>query len=461
MKRLFFSIILLTSTLSLAQPLTHTVVKGDTLYGIAASYNTSVKQLINYNNLSNATIKPGQVLNITPAVNNRLANENHIYTVKRGDSLFTIAGQYNISVKSLKSVNGLRNSLLMPGQKLRIPSSTYVDTSSPIAAIGKSTPETNRVHKVKRGESLWEIAKRHGVSLSALRSANQLSQRSLIKPGQTLIVPLDNGSLTSNHSSNSYQNSVKLYSQSALVVDAETGAVLYAKNANQIKPIASITKLMTAMVTLDSNLAMNETLVIDRNDIDRIKKTGSRLPMGTKLSRQQMLHLALMSSENRAASALSRHYPGGQIEFIRAMNKKAKALGMHNTHFFDPTGLTPKNVSTAEDLVKMVQAASNYPLIHKFTTATSSEVTVRPRTAPLQYRNSNLLVQKGQWNIDVSKTGYINEAGRCLVMKAEIANRPAVMVFLKSDGKYTPVGDATRIKKWIESGSAPISVAAR
>ncbi|KJS08019.1 MAG: peptidase S11 [Gammaproteobacteria bacterium BRH_c0] len=252
---------------------------------------------------------------------------------------------------------------------------------------------------------------------------------------------------------------MRLESSSVIVVDAISGKTLYEKNAATVKPIASITKLMTAMVTLDAKLPMDEVLTIDKGDIDYLKRTTSRLPMGTRLTRREMLRLALMSSENRAASALSRYYPGGKSAFIDAMNSKAAQLGMSNTRFADSTGLTPKNVSTASDLVKMVAAASEYSLIREFTTTQGREVAITPASFRLQYLNSNPLVRKGVWDIDVSKTGYINEAGRCLVMKADVAKRPAFMVFLQSNGKYSPMGDASRVKTWIESGASGINIA--
>ena len=241
-----------------------------------------------------------------------------------------------------------------------------------------------------------------------------------------------------------------LHSTIALVVDLIDGQTIYGKNVQHVTPIASITKLMTAMVTLDAELPLEETIVIDHADVDQLKHTGSRLNVGTGLSRADMLRLALMSSENRAAASLSRTYPGGREAFIAAMNRKAVELGMFNTHFVDPTGLSSENVSTAQDLARMVKTAYEYPLIRQFTTTASHEVeTTRGRS--LQFRNSNGLVKNPAWEIGLSKTGYISEAGRCLVMQAQIAARPVVIVLLDSWGKNTRMGDANRIKKWLES----------
>lgn len=241
-----------------------------------------------------------------------------------------------------------------------------------------------------------------------------------------------------------------LKSAAALVVDFNDGQQIYGKNTQGVTPIASITKLMTSMVVLDANLPLDEMLYVDSADLDSIKHTYSRLAVGTGLPRRDMLRLALMSSENRAAASLGRSYPGGSAAFTAAMNRKAVELGMSNTHFVDSTGLSSENVSTAEDLVRMVKAAYEYPLIREFTTTTAHEVeTVTGRS--LQFRNSNGLVKNPEWEIGLSKTGYISEAGRCLVMQAKIGARHVVIVLLDSWGKYTRLADAKRIKKWLES----------
>ena len=248
-----------------------------------------------------------------------------------------------------------------------------------------------------------------------------------------------------------------LKSSIALVVDLVDGHAIFGKNVEHVSPIASITKLMTAMVALDADLPLEETIVIDHADVDQLNHTGSRLNVGIGLSRADMLRLALMSSENRAAASLSRAYPGGREAFIAAMNRKAIELGMYNSRFVDPTGLSSENVSTAQDLAKMVKTAYEYPLIREFTTTSSHEVaTTRGRS--LQFRNSNGLVKSPDWDIGLSKTGYISEAGRCLVMQAKIAARPVVIVLLDSLGKNTRMGDANRIKKWLESrvGRKPV-----
>lgn len=242
-----------------------------------------------------------------------------------------------------------------------------------------------------------------------------------------------------------------LKSNVALVVDLADGKPIYGKNVEQVAPIASITKLMTAMVALDAELALEETIVIDHADVDQLKHTASRLTVGTGLPRADMLRLALMSSENRAAASLSRAFPGGREAFIAAMNRKAIELGMFSTRFVDSTGLSSENVSTAQDLVKMIKTAYDYALIREFTTTPAREVATN-RGRSLQFNNSNGLVKNSTWEIGLSKTGYISEAGRCIVMQAKIAGRTVAIVLLDSWGKNTRIGDANRIKKWLETG---------
>ena len=247
-----------------------------------------------------------------------------------------------------------------------------------------------------------------------------------------------------------YGSHFDVKSSAALVIDHDEGRTLYAKNIDSVQPIASITKLMTAMVVLDARLDLQEPITITEDDVDLLKHTTSRLRVGTVLERDELLRLALMASENRAASALGRGYPGGLSAFVAAMNQKASDLGMVRTRFVDSSGLSSSNVSTAQDLAKMVTAAYRYPLIQEYTTLTSHTVKFSNGRS-LAFRNTNGLVKDDAWHIDVSKTGYISEAGRCLVMQARIAAKPVIIVLLDSWGKYTRIGDANRIKKWIEN----------
>lgn len=240
-------------------------------------------------------------------------------------------------------------------------------------------------------------------------------------------------------------------SSSALVVDVNTGKTLYQKNATKVRPIASITKLMTALVVLDARQDLAQTLTIDKEDLDRVKHTHSRIRMGTKVTRRDALHLALMSSENRMASALARHYPGGRSAFIRAMNNKARQLGMRQTHFYDATGLSTRNVSTAQDLGKLVAAAYRQPLIRQFTQDEHREMRFLAPYYSLMFNNTNPLVKNPGWDVRLSKTGFTDEAGRCLVMRARPDSRELAIVLLNSVGKLTPVGDANRIRKWLRS----------
>jgi D-alanyl-D-alanine endopeptidase (penicillin-binding protein 7) len=245
---------------------------------------------------------------------------------------------------------------------------------------------------------------------------------------------------------------LRLASANALVIDASDNRPIYAKAADEVTPIASLTKLMTAMVVLQAAQSLDEAIEIDVDDLDYLKGTRSRLSLGTELPRGEMLRLALMSSENRAASSLARHYPGGTPAFVAAMNDKARALGMTHTRYFDPTGLSPDNVSTASDLAVLVNAAAREPLIREFTTTGSHYVEVQPTGKLLGFNNTNNLVRNAQWDIQLSKTGYIREAGKCLVMLATIASRPFVIVLLDSAGKYTRLGDAQRVRYWLETG---------
>jgi D-alanyl-D-alanine endopeptidase (penicillin-binding protein 7) len=242
---------------------------------------------------------------------------------------------------------------------------------------------------------------------------------------------------------------VYLRSAVALVQDATSGETLLAKNQGAVLPIASITKLMTAIVILDANLNLDQRVVISDEDYDMVKGTRSRLRPGTVLTRDELMLLALMSSENRAAASLGRTYPGGTDAFVAAMNAKARALGMHDTRFVDPTGLSSQNVSSAQDLARLVAAAHEFPLIRQYSTRDSASVQALGRK--LDYRNTNGLVRDSHWEIGLSKTGYISEAGRCLVMRVRLASREVIVVLLDSWGKLSRIGDANRIKKWLEA----------
>lgn len=238
-----------------------------------------------------------------------------------------------------------------------------------------------------------------------------------------------------------------LKSSVALVMDQETNEVLLSKNPGAVLPIASITKLMTALVVDEAGLPLDEVLTITQDDVDTEKGSHSRLVVGARLTRGEMMHLALMASENRAAHALGRNYPGGLAAFVEAMNAKAQLLGMASTRYVEPTGLSSRNQSSATDLATLVSVASERPLIRELSTSPEHRVSVGRRQ--LQYRNTNGLVRNPSWDIGLQKTGYIAEAGRCLVMQATMAGRKLIMVFLDSTGKYSRLGDAERVRRWV------------
>ncbi len=242
-------------------------------------------------------------------------------------------------------------------------------------------------------------------------------------------------------------DSLDLKSSVALVLDQDTNEVLFSKNSQAVLPIASITKLMTAVVVTEAKLPMGEMLTVSQDDVDTEKFSRSRLKVGTQLSREEMLHLALMSSENRAAHALGRNYPGGIDAFVAAMNRKAQELGMKDTQYVEPTGLSSRNQSSARDLATLVNAAHQVQIIREFSTSPEYAVEVGNRST--QFRTTNALVRSPSWDIGLQKTGYITEAGRCLVMQAKMAGRQLIMVFLDSAGKYSRIGDAERVRRWV------------
>jgi len=247
----------------------------------------------------------------------------------------------------------------------------------------------------------------------------------------------------------SVQDELDLKSSVALVIDQDTHEVLFSKNDSAVLPIASLTKLMTGLLVSEAKLPMDEMITITQDDVDTEKGSRSRLRVGAMLTRGELLHLALMSSENRAANALGRTYPGGMDAFVSLMNAKAKMLGMKDTRYVEPTGLSSRNQSSAHDLAMLVNTAYNDPVLREFSTSPGHQVAVGNRT--LQYNNTNRLVKNPGWDIGLQKTGYISEAGQCLVMQAKIAGRKLIMVFLDSAGKLSRLGDAERVRKWMEA----------
>jgi D-alanyl-D-alanine endopeptidase (penicillin-binding protein 7) len=253
----------------------------------------------------------------------------------------------------------------------------------------------------------------------------------------------------------------ELASGSALLVDLDNDQILYSSNPDLQVPIASVTKLMTAMVVLDAKQPLDEQLSVVIRDVPEMRGVYSRVRLGSEISRREMLLLTLMSSENRAAASLAHHYPGGVPVFVAAMNAKARALGMSHTHYQEPTGLSEANVSTASDLVKLLKATRDYPLIGQFSTTSEKTVSFRKPAYSLGFRNTNNLVRKPDWSIQTSKTGFTNKAGHCLVMRTQMAGRSVAFVVLDAFGKYTHMADAVRLKRWLETGRVtPVAPAA-
>jgi D-alanyl-D-alanine endopeptidase (penicillin-binding protein 7) len=276
------------------------------------------------------------------------------------------------------------------------------------------------------------------------RNAKQLSASQNARP-----IRASFGQMAGLHATS---DALGLHSSVALVVDQETQEVLYSKNDHAVLPIASLTKLMTGLVVAEANLPMDERIRITQADVDTEKGSSSRLAVGTVLSRGELMHLSLMSSENRAAHALGRTFPGGMDVFVSRMNQRARTLGMKDTRYVEPTGLSSQNQSSANDLAVLAAKAYNEPMLRELSTSHGREVAVGSRT--LQYNNTNGLVKNPQWDIGLQKTGYISEAGRCLVMQAQVAGRNLIMVFLDSTGKFSRLGDAERVRKWLEQKSS-------
>jgi D-alanyl-D-alanine endopeptidase (penicillin-binding protein 7) len=319
-----------------------------------------------------------------------------------------------------------------------VPASPSVTASEPLRAAKKSSGKTRKAHASasRRSKIVKKVVYVHGHRKVVYRRVTY---------GPVIPAPPSAGELVGLGKT---RDPLALKSNVALVLDQANAEVLFEKNANVALPIASITKLMTGLVVVEAHQNMDEVLEITADDVDHERNSASRLRVGARLTRANMLHIALMSSENRAASALGRNYPGGLPSFVAAMNAKAKALGMNDTHYVDSNGLSSHNVSTARDLAKLVIAAHKVPILCQYSTDTKYVVDTGGRS--LQYANTNHLVQNPAWDIGLQKTGYINEAGRCLVMLAKIEGRAVIMVLLDSKGKLSRLGDASRIRKWLE-----------
>lgn len=305
----------------------------------------------------------------------------------------------------------------------------------------QATAATEGVRSAAKPSKAALTAKQRAAKKNAAANQRRLAARVAPKPPKPSA-----GQLAGLHRAH---DPLDLKSSVALVIDQDTNEVLFSKNDQTILPIASLTKLMTGLVVNEARLPMDEMITISQADVDTEKGSSSRLRVGTVLTRGELLHLALMSSENRAAHALGRSYPGGLSVFVGLMNMKARLLGMNDTHYEEPTGLSSRNQSSARDLVKLVNVAHADSVLRELTTSHEHHVAVGKHT--LQYRNTNRLVKNPMWEIGLQKTGYISEAGQCLVMQAKIAGRKLIMVFLDSAGKLSRIGDAERVRRWVES----------
>lgn len=343
-----------------------------------------------------------------------------------------------------KSVSGLLRVLMVLVVAVSVPLGAGAAASKSRAVKKKPTVVAKAASvKAVRGKT---VSNRAAVkrSTSVVRKGKAVSVRSRARLVRAAPVRASFGQLSGLHSTD---DPLDLKSSVALVLDQDTNEVLFSKNSQAVLPIASITKLMTAVVVTEAKLPLDEVLTVTQDDVDTEKGSSSRLSVGAQLTREEMLHLALMSSENRAANALGRHYPGGLHAFVAAMNQKAAELGMHDTRYVEPTGLSSRNQSSARDLATLVKHAHGHRIIRDLSTSLEYQVAVGHRQ--LQYRNTNGLVKNPEWEIGLQKTGYISEAGRCLVMQARLAGRQVIMVFLDSAGRYSRIGDAERVRKWI------------
>jgi serine-type D-Ala-D-Ala endopeptidase (penicillin-binding protein 7) len=306
-----------------------------------------------------------------------------------------------------------------------------------------SSPVSAHAEQAQGNKRLASVAKKSGKKSKVSSSANI---RTVARVGQAAApIQASFGQMAGLHTT---ADPLDLRSSVALVIDQETHEVLFRKNDHAVLPIASLTKLMTGLVVSEAHLNMGEMIAITQDDVDTAKGSSSRLAVGTVLSRGDLLHLALMSSENRAAHALGRTFPGGMDIFVSRMNAKAQVLGMNATRYVEPTGLSSRNQSSANDLAVLVGAAYKEPVLRELSTSPGREIEVGRRT--LQYNNTNRLVKSSQWDIGIQKTGYISEAGQCLVMQAQVAGRKLIMVFLDSAGKLSRIADAERVRRWVE-----------
>ena len=327
------------------------------------------------------------------------------------------------------------------------PAKKQVSTTLSKRAAAKDEPRKRVVVKAERQKAVVAKAAPRGKAARSAKAPVRAAAASAAVAATAVAVARPSfGQIAGLHMVN---DPLDLKSSVALVVDQDTKEVLLSKNDHAVLPIASLTKLMTGLLISEAKLPMDEQITITQDDVDTEKHSSSRLRVGTTLTRGEMMHLALMSSENRAAHALGRTYPGGLQAFVRQMNAKAKLLGMTDTRYIEPTGLSSSNQSSAHDLAVLVNVAHADPLLRELSTSPGFEVAVGNRM--MQFNNTNRLVKSDNWDIGLQKTGYISEAGRCLVMQAKVSGRKLIMVFLDSAGKFSRLGDAERVRSWVES----------
>ncbi|MEL0254897.1 MAG: LysM peptidoglycan-binding domain-containing protein [Burkholderiaceae bacterium] len=367
------------------------------------------------------------------------AGQFKYHTVSLGDTLSEISQRYKVRLKDLRRWNNLRSNRIFVGQKLRV-------------SKKKTRNLSRKFHRVVVGDTLSEISQRYKVRLKDLRRWNNLRSNRIFV-GQKILIYAPRRNLEKSVATKlglkKTVDFLKLNSSAAIVVDQNTGEVLFEKNADVALPIASLTKLMTALLIIENELNLGKLIKITKREANLERYNYSRLKVGSQFTREQLLHLALMSSENRAAFALGRTFPGGLDAFVAAMNVKSKILSMWSTKFTEPTGLNSGNISSARDLAKLVDAASRAPLIVKFSTSKMSKVKVLNKIH--RFRNSNLLVRNENWDISVSKTGFIRPSGKCLAMITRIKERPYIIVTLDATKSLDRAKDAKRIFSWLSS----------
>lgn len=358
-----------------------------------------------------------------------------------------MSGNWNLSWNRVWAVAGLALACLVALPTADARTAGRSEAASPGKRAAKATTSPRKTASSAKSRSSSAAARSSVKATVQTRTVRgrvvRVSARRAV-PAEPAVLSV--GAMSGLHAT---EDPLELKSASVLVVDQDSNQVLFSKNSEAVLPIASITKLMTALVVVEAGLPLDEMLSVDQNDADETQGSRSRLAAGTSLTRGDLLRLALMSSENRAAHALSRHYPGGSAAFVAAMNQRAAQLGMRDTRFVEATGLSADNRSSASDLVRLMNAASGHEVIRAYSTAKESLVPVGSDERLVHFRSTNGLIGNPDWEISLQKTGYIAAAGRCLVMQAQMAGRRLTMVLLDSAGRYSRFGDAERIRKWL------------